>query len=396
MHGSLLSNWSCERSCQGISYLYSADVYFLDRCGYLEHKRSEGNTALYGGYYRLRLNGLPVDIMTLRFPPPARYSRILRSVSTIAQARLVTGTVAPTVHLGLDFNTAFAYASLLTRTMGKTRPAIIDVVVSVTSFLRKRRNIVMDFRTPYPLELMWLGHRMFASLARRFERVMADSELVFAANGRMASLCKELGTGEVHVLPNYPLKDFKSTVEPIQWKQQRGLPPDGQVVLFTGAVRLREIYGIDLVLESWRTVEKKKDSCILVILGDTEISYIKARIHSLNLKNVVLPGRVELSQVANWIKCSEVCLAPRTPGFPSELYDDKDSTKISEYAAFRKPIVATRYARSDQYELVEPTPDCFAEGIIDGLEGRIPCPTPHFWEENEPMFLKLLSAFWLK
>jgi len=91
-----------------------------------------------------------------------------------------------------------------------------------------------------------------------------------------------------------------------------------------------------------------------------------------------------------------VCLAPRTPGFPKRFYDDKDSTKISEYAALEKPIVAAGYAPSSQYLLVDQTPRAFAEGIMKGLDGKITPPKPHHWEENEPWMLTWLEDFWFR
>jgi hypothetical protein len=100
--------------------------------------------------------------------------------------------------------------------------------------------------------------------------------------------------------------------------------------------------------------------------------------------------------VANWINGADLCVAPRTPGFSAAFYNDKDSTKISEYAAFKKPIVATCYSPSEQYLLVSPNPVEFAEGILKGIEGKINPSKPHFWEENELKLLRLLNNFWSK
>jgi glycosyltransferase involved in cell wall biosynthesis len=296
----------------------------------------------------------------------------------------------------MNLNTSLAYVALVGRSLGRIGPSIVDVVASPAAFFRKKRSLVIDFRTPFPVELAWLGHRTLASLARALEKTIRKRELVFAANERMALLCKQLGAAYVHVLPNYPTKSFEPDTEPNMWKLRNELAPNSQVVLFTGGVRLREIYGLDLLLESWKIVENLRPSPVLVILGDREVDYIRTRMRLMGLHKILLPGRVALSDVANWIHCAEVCLAPRSPGFPEQLYDDKDSTKISEYASLKKPIVATRYGPSDQYELVAPDPDHFAEGIIKGLDGRIGRPKPHYWEENEPTMLKLLQGFWFR
>ena len=346
----------------------------------------------------MKFNERQVDLVTVRTPPALRYRKFFQSISKIARVHSVTGTVIPThANLGMNINTMLAYTMLLLKSFRKSHPTIIDINASVYTLLRSNRDLVVDFRTPLPLELAWLGHRNLASLAKRMEKTIED-RLVIAANERMASVCKELCAASVLVIPNYPTRDFKPTVKPKKWKTIHGLAPDDHVVLFTGSktrTRLKSIYGLDLLLESWKLVEHSADPH-LAILGDPPNDYVHRRVRSLNIRHLLLPGKVSLCDLANWINCADVCLAPRTPGFPQHLYDDKDSTKISEYAALEKPIVATGYAPSSQYLLVDQTPEAFAEGIMKGLNGRITPPKPHYWEENESLMLSLLEDFWFR
>ena len=344
----------------------------------------------------LRSKKRKVKVVTLRSPPPGRYKRILQSLQNIAQASLVTGTVVPSMHLSLNLNTTIAYGILAWKCLGRTGPAIVDIVASPAALFRRRSNLVVDFRTPYPLELTWLGHRTLASLAGAFERIVGGLEMVFAANERMALLCSDLGAQRVHVIPNYPTRGFKPNVPSDKWRVQHGLAPEAKIALFTGGVRLREIYGLDLLLASWRMVEDLEPSCVLVILGDTELEYMGQAVARMGIRRLRLPGRVDLQGLANWVNCADLCLAPRTPGFPSAFYDDKDSTKISEYAALEKPILASGYAPSAQYLLVDPTLDAFSEGIVKGLEGKIEPARPHYWEENERTMLSLLEDLWFR
>ncbi len=197
-------------------------------------------------------------------------------------------------------------------------------------------------------------------------------------------------------MPNYPNKSFKATVDAQQWKISRKINVDAKIALFTGGVRLREIYGLDMLIDSWKMIEQSEENVLLVILGDDSIEYIKEKIRIENLKHVILPGKVSNSELANWINCADVCIAPRTPGFPVSFYNDKDSTKISEYAALQKPIVATGYEFSDQYFLTNQNFKEFGEGIMKGFDGQIKRSKPHFWEENELEFLRTLEDFWFE
>lgn len=338
-------------------------------------------------------NGKRVGLITIRSPPPPRYDKILKSISKVAHVQLVTGTLFPTIHLRMNAGTVLAYLALSGKSIRWKRPALLDVVAAPCVLLGDKNSLVVDFRTPFPSELEWLGHRFLASLARTFEKTLKSVNLAFAANEKMALMCKELGVKSVQVIPNYPTRNFRPTIKPEEWKTMQGLRATDRIVLFTGGERLREIYGLDLLLDCWKSVEAA-DPSYLVILGDDSLCYIREKSRLLKIKHVLLPGRVNIGDVANWINCADVCLAPRTPGFPQHFYDDKDSTKISEYAALRKPIVAAGYSSSNQYLLVDQTPEALAEGILKGLNEKIDLPTPHFWEENEPIMLSLLEHFW--
>jgi glycosyltransferase involved in cell wall biosynthesis len=335
-----------------------------------------------------------VNLITLRFPVPARYAKMLNSISKVFNTNLVTGTVVDTMHLKMNLGTIYSYVNLTAKCSLNDKPSVIDVNALSTSMLHLRKDLVVDFRTPFSYELRWLGHSYLSLIASRVEKSLKNIGLVTAANEHMANYCKNIGAKNVQVIPNYPSKKLTATVDPTDWKRKNNLEFDDDIVLFTGGVRLREIYGLDMLLQSWKIVEDSTDSGWLVILGDDSIDTIKQIIHELQIKRVLLPGRRGSKDVANWINSAKLCLAPRTPGFSNVFYNDKDSTKISEYAALEKPVLATEYAPSNQYLLVNAAPKDFAEGILEGLDGRIPNSKAHFWEENEPLLLRSLSEFW--
>ena len=337
-------------------------------------------------------NQRQVDLITIRQPLTGRYVRFFQSISKISEVNLITGTVNSTIYLKMNKNTLLAYAIMFCKSIGKG-PALLDAVAALCGFVRSRKDLVVDFRMPLAPQLVWLGHRRLASIIQRMEDLISDESLVITPNERMALMCRERGAVSVKIVPNYPTRDFKPTVSRRKWKFIHGLDPDGHVALFTGGIWVREIYGLDMLLDSWKLVENSTDAD-LVILGDLPNDYMHKMTRSLNIRRLHLTGRVGLQDVANWVNCADVCLAPRTPGFPKSFYNDMDSTKISEYAALEKPIVAAGYGQSSQYLLVDQNPKAFAEGIMKGLEGKITPPKPHYWEENEPMMLTWLEDFW--
>jgi glycosyltransferase involved in cell wall biosynthesis len=319
---------------------------------------------------------------------------MLNSINKAFRATLVTGTIVPTMNLEMNFGAFFSYANLFPRVLISERPSIIDINALVCARLNIKKDLVVDCRTPLSYELKWLKHDLLSSFARVVEIALKNVGLVIAVNEPLAKYCTELGAQNIIIVPNYPTRAFKSSCEAKEWKGLNELHADQQVVLFSGGVRLREIYGLDLLLESWKLVEASNDFCTLVILGNDSPNKIKSLSKSLNIKRLLLPGRVGLNDVANWVNCANVCVAPRTPGFSGAFYNDKDSNKIAEYAAFGKPIIANSYAPSKQYSLVRPNPISFAEGILKGLEGKISPSSPHYWEEKESMLLQSLERFW--
>jgi glycosyltransferase involved in cell wall biosynthesis len=334
-----------------------------------------------------------MNLATLRSPTPARYNKMFNSLRKNFHVNLITGTVVPTIHLRMNVGTALSYPSLLSKVTLTGKPTIIDINALVCARLNFRKDLVVDFRTPFSYELNWLGHNFLSLVARLMENSLHKFGLITAANELMAKYCAKLGARNVEIIPNYPTRDFKPNVEANEWRALHNLTLKDRVVLFSGGVRLREIYGLDLLLESWKLVEDSADSAALIVLGDECADYMKNKAQSMMIKRLILPGRVGMKDVANWINCADVCVAPRTPGFSDAFYNDKDSTKISEYATLFKPIVATCYAPSNQYFLVKPNPEDFAEAILKGLEGKIAPSKAHFWEENEPKLLKTIDRF---
>ena len=337
-----------------------------------------------------------INLVTLRSPTPARYNKMFSSLRKAFNANLITGTIVPTIHLRMNIGTIVTYSSLFSKVTITSKPTIIDVNALMCATLRQRKNLAVDFRTPFSYELKWLGHSIMSSVARLMENTLGNVGLITAANELMAKYCIEKGATNVEVIPNYPSRDFKPSIEIEKWKALNGLSLNDIVVLFSGGVRIKEIYGLDLLLESWKLVEDSVDAPTLVILGDECVDYMRKKARSLMIKRLLLPGRVCVKDVANWINSADLCLAPRTPGFSDAFYNDKDSTKISEYATLLKPIVATCYAPSDQYLLVKPNPFDLSEGILRGLEGKIAPSKAHYWDDNEPKLLQAIDNFFYK
>ena len=329
-------------------------------------------------------------------PTGVEQRRFASSLSKVNDVRIIKPWFSPyhsvyLVSLKGDTQTLLKFGSLILQTLPVKNPIFLDSI-DVLVFPCLTRKVILEFSTPLHIEMEWLGYRTFCKFAHRMLNLfIKKSMLVVCANRVMEEYCIDLGAGQTCVVPNYPERDFMATVNTENWREIHGIPIDSEVAIFVSGGRMREIYGLDLLLHSWKLVERYRENVMLIIIGPAPFEWLRNHARKLGLESIRPIGGQNHKDIPNWINASDVCLAPRTPGFPSEWYNDKDSTKISEYAALKKPIVAAGYLPSNQYLLVDRKPKALAEGILRAFDGKVKPAEPRFWEENEDRFLKAVK-----
>jgi glycosyltransferase involved in cell wall biosynthesis len=220
-----------------------------------------------------------------------------------------------------------------------------------------------------------------------------NAEVVIAPNREMLMhAAKYARLPDYFIIPNYPPKNFYKEITLEQARYNLDLKQDSPIALFVGGARLRSIYGIDLLIDTWRKVRRKDHDSLLYILGPYEqLGFSNEMIELLSQKGIVFPGIVEHTKIPEWIAAADICLSQRTPGFPKRFYNTKDSLKLSEYAIFKKSIVTAGYGSDSEYLSAETNPESYANAIMKGFAGEAPKPTPHFWEENLSKIKKAYS-----
>jgi glycosyltransferase involved in cell wall biosynthesis len=140
------------------------------------------------------------------------------------------------------------------------------------------------------------------------------------------------------------------------------------VLMYVGNLEFYQ--GIDLLLQSFVLVLKKTDLAELVIIGG-EASDIKTyQIQSLHLgiaRKVQFLGPKPVEQLSEYLANADILLSPRIKGRNTPM-------KLYSYLHSGKPIVATALSTHTQVldsrvaMLVRPTPEAFANGILQLIE----------------------------
>jgi glycosyltransferase involved in cell wall biosynthesis len=271
-------------------------------------------------------------------------------------------------------------------------PMHLDGIDIFIAPLLRGADYVHDYHVPLIPELLWLGHFSIAAIARvLLPSSIRKSKAIIAPNSRMLAHASRYARlpDDHFVIPNYPLKRFHVDISQEKARIRLKLPQEKQIVLFVGGVRLKEIYGIDLLLDTWRNVRKRIPDALLYILGPVhQMSFSQEDFRELREKSIIFPGVVPHADVPIWIAAADLCVSQRTPGFPVQWYNIYDSLKLSEYALFEKPIVTAGYLPGPDYLSADTTVESYSKAILAGLKGDAPKPTPHTWEENLPLVRK--------
>lgn len=226
------------------------------------------------------------------------------------------------VHSLPDF---LAFAALPLRVVGV--PLLLDLHEAMPEF----------FRTRFPRAAHPVAHRLLV-LQERLS--IGLSSAVVTVNPVMADRLVRLGVApdKVGVVPNgASLARFDASAHPV-----RGFAEDG-VVRFVYAGALTPTYELDVALDALaRLVDERPELGFRLDVygrGDAEPD-LRARATRLGIADrTMFHGRIPIDDVPAAIATADIGLAPTRH---DRFTDVSLSTKVFEYAAMGKPVVATR------------------------------------------------------
>ena len=288
-------------------------------------------------------------------------------LSFLARSSLVLTRAHAKRHYGLvqvhslpDF---LAFAALPLRLVGV--PLVLDLHEAMPEFFRSR----------FPRASNPIVHRLLLVQERLS---IAIASAVITVNEPMALRLVGLGVrpSKVHIVVNRPsLEQFDQARYPV-----RPFADDGTVrLIYAGA--LTPTYELDVVMEAIGLIHRERQDLPVRLdvygRGDSEAA-LRAQAGRLGIGDrVEFHGRIPIEAMPAAIAGSDIGLAPTRR---DRFTDVSLSTKVFEYAAMAKPVVATRLPLVEQtfptgtirtYEAGEPASLAVAIlAVLDDPGGR--------------------------
>jgi len=199
------------------------------------------------------------------------------------------------------------------------------------------------FRSRFPRASNRVIHRLLLAQERLSIRI---ATAVLTVNDAMAGRLVDLGVGpdKVHVIVNRPsLRRFDPALHP-----GRRFAEDGTIrLVYAGA--LTPTYELDVALEAIDRLATDRPDLRLVLdlygRGDAEPA-LRTQAERLGIADrVFFHGRIPIEDVPGAVAAADIGLAPTRR---DRFTDVSLSTKVFEYGAMGKPVVATRLPLVEQ------------------------------------------------
>lgn len=238
-------------------------------------------------------------------------------------------------------------------------PTIFDVHGDTVAGLKFYKTIF------YPYKLL------FYPFAYKTALNMASCILVVSEKQKDLFIERDrIDPGKIFIIPN----GFTSENLRLSQNAIRKVGYEGTTLCFVGS--LPKWAKVDMLIESFKQVldERKEKNLSLFIVGDgPERRNLEDLTHQYRIQDrVIFTGRVQYSEVKDYLHSSDILLAP----FPKDLVlEVACPMKLLEYSYIGKPIVTTNVGdvpkmlkRNNAAIVTKPTVEAFAQGILKAID----------------------------
>jgi len=215
-------------------------------------------------------------------------------------------------------------------------PLVFDFQGSLTSEMMDHHFLGEDSWAYSPL--LWLETRINH----------AASVLLTSSQHAAELLKRKFGVPEARI---YPTPDcvnadafsprVLSDIDKEQLKDELGVPPEKQVIVYLGL--LAEYQGTGLLLEAIQLLKKERDDFHLLLMGYPSVEYYRAVAVDLGVSDVVtFTGRIPYQEAPRYLALGDLAVAPK-------ISATEGSGKILNYMSMALPTAAFDTPVSREY-----------------------------------------------
>lgn len=175
-----------------------------------------------------------------------------------------------------------------------------------------------------------------------YKLVLPKADYIFVQSDKMLMDVNKEGVLKDKMMP-VPMGINISSVNNLQFESINDTRlKNKKVLVYLGTmVKVRRI---DFLIEMLPLVLKHVPNCVLVLVGNApleDMKLLKQTVQDFGVEeHVIFTGFLPMEQGWSYVRESDVCLSPFRP---SPMLDSTSPTKVVEYLAMRKPVVANKH-----------------------------------------------------
>ena len=232
-----------------------------------------------------------------------------------------------------------------------------------------------DMHSSLPQQLSNFKYSKSAALRGVFnwmeDQMVHKSDVVITICQELQDTVTEMGVADRSLLIENVMGgdvDDPPSRTPEEVRVAWGVPAHAPLALYTGTFEAYK--GVDMLIDAVALIAKRRpDARVLVVGGEpAQVELAKARAASAGAAgSMIFTGQQPAREIPGFVQAADLLVSPRIRGTNTPL-------KIYSYLRSGKPIIATNLLTHTQVlspefsKLVDPTPERFAEAILDLLD----------------------------
>lgn len=232
-----------------------------------------------------------------------------------------------------------------------------------------------DMHSSLPQQLSNFKYSKSAALRGVFnwmeDQMVHKSDVVITICQELQDTVTEMGVADRALLIENVMGgdvDEPPSRSPQQVRTDFGVSADAPLALYTGTFEAYQ--GVDMLIDAVALIARRRpDARVLVVGGEpAQVERAKARATAAGAAgSMIFTGQQPAREIPGFVQAADLLVSPRIRGTNTPL-------KIYSYLRSGKPIIATNLLTHTQVlspefsKLVDPTPERFAEAILELLD----------------------------